>query len=402
MRCDVFMAKRKKPGAGKAKPDNITAFPGSTAGSEMDFQREKEQMLRLIQEKLSSSDMSSEEMNDFLSGFTGKKMGDIIGEFGGGTQTDLDRAEDILCDLPEDASDAALKKGAKKALAISEDCMGAWLILSQCAKTHEEAAGFLMQGIARGRKLHSKLIASVGGDHGLWSHVEARDFMRLLHELAIVMEESDDIEGAVDTYSEMIRLNPGDNQGVRGDLLHHLIILNRPAETKALLKRFRDCLEFDTNLAYGKVLFEITGAIAKVKDDWSDAFASQQPSDEAGFRKFLGPAFPAVDKAIKAAMNANPYVGLLMGMPGIMETEPPAMLSVGGPDEALQYIHRHGHLWILAYLPFVMLGAYATSGSDKANPTPHQRRELEDIMEVATHPGCTPWWEVILDEIGKD
>jgi hypothetical protein len=396
------VAKRKKPGAGTAKPGNVTPFPGSTAGPGMDFQSEKEQMLRLIQEKLSSSDMSSDGMNDFLSGFTGKKMEDIIGELGGGTQSALDRAQDILFDLPEDASDSALKKAAKKALAISEDCMGAWLILSQLAKTHAEAAGFVMQGIDRGRKLHAGLIASVGKDHGLWGHVEARDFMRLLHELAIVMEESADIEGAVDTCHEMIRLNPGDNQGVRGDLLHYLIVLNRPAEVKALLKRFRACLEFDTNLAYGKVLFEITGAIAKLKDGWSDALANQQPSDEAGFRKFLGSSFPAVDKAIKAAMKANPYVGLLMGMPGIMETEPPAMLSVGGPDEALQYIQRQGHIWILAYLPFVMLGTYVTSGSAKANPTQSQRRELENIIEVAARPGCRPWWEVILEETGED
>ena len=67
------MAKSKKPISGK-----ITPFPASHAAPPKDFVREKEQMLRLIQEKLSSSDMSTEETNAFLSGLQGRKMEDII------------------------------------------------------------------------------------------------------------------------------------------------------------------------------------------------------------------------------------------------------------------------------------------------------------------------------------
>jgi tetratricopeptide (TPR) repeat protein len=388
------MAKSKKPDSGK-----ITPFQASHAAPPKDFVREKEQMLRLIQEKLSTSDMSGEETDAFLSSLQGQKMEDIIAGLGGAPQTDLDRANDIIWDMPEDASDAAMKKAAKKALAISEDCMGAWLILSELAKTDEEAIDLLNQGIARGRQLHAGLIASVGEDHGLWGHVEARDFMRLLHELANAHEGLGNLEAAVKTYEEMLRLNPGDNQGVRGDLLHQFIILGQPTKAKALLKRYRISLDCDTDMAYGKALLDILVSLPKLKENWAEELSRYQPSDTAGFRKFLGPAFPAVDKALKAAFRTNPYVAILMGLPGIMDLNPPDALSIGGPDEAVEYIQKHGHIWVIAYLPFVLMAAYGpTVATTLAEPTPRQAEELDFILQVANRPNHKPWWEELMEK----
>ncbi len=390
------MAKSKKSNSGK-----ITPFPASHAAPPKDFVREKEQMLRLIQEKLSTSDMSMDESNAFLSGLQGQKMEDIIAGLGGAPQTDLDRANDIIWDVPEDASDAAMKKAAKKALAISEDCMGAWLILSEHAKTDEEAIDLLSQGIACGRKLHASIIASAGEDHGLWGCVEARDFMRLLHELATAQHEIGDVDAAANTYREMLRLNPNDNQGVRGELLHLLIILDEMIEAKALLKRYKPSHDLDTGMVYGCALMEIIIAMARLDEDWPERLESAHPKSFQAFRKILGAHFPPVEKAVKAAVKANPYVPMLMGLPGIMETDMPEMMSVGGPYAALDYIQRHAPLWAIGGLPFLMLATCASGAKALfKNPSPREMEELQDIMQATSDFSGKPWWDEVIEGLG--
>jgi tetratricopeptide (TPR) repeat protein len=311
---------------------------------------------------------------------------------------DIAAADDILYALPEDASESALSTAAKKALAITPYCMGAWLVLAQQAETEDEAIIILKNGIDHGRELHADLITSVGSDHGIWGHHEARDFMRLLHELATVCEAHDEIEKAVEIYEEMLRLNPDDNQGIRGDLLHAYIILNLSAEAKVLLKRFENTVDLDTDLVYGAALLEIMIAMEDFDDTWMDEIERQQPSDIAGFKKFFGKNFQAVDKAMKAATKANPYVGLVMSMPGIMEMEEPPTYSIGGPDEALFYSHKHAATWFAAFLPFVMISTYALHANEHGpEPRIEHVEELENISEFATDPDCTPWWEDLME-----
>ncbi len=311
---------------------------------------------------------------------------------------ELARSEEILFALPEDASEVVLNEAAKQALAISPYCLGAWQILAELAETDEAAIALLKKGIAHGRELHADLIATVGPEDGIWSHIEARDFMRLLQELAIFYDATDELEQAVEIYEEMLRLNPGDNQGVRNELLHDYIVLNQTADARGLLKRFENIVETDTSLAYGTALLEIMVAMEDFKDAWMDEIERQQPSDTAGFKKFFGGNFPVVDKAMKNAMKANPYVGLIMAMPGIMEMEEPEMYSMGGPDEALLYAHKHAPTWLAAFLPFVMVSTYALQANDNGcDPSPEHLEELEAISDFATDPDFTPWWEDVVE-----
>lgn len=307
-------------------------------------------------------------------------------------------AEEILLALPENASDAVLNEAAKKALAISPYCLGAWQILSQLAETDEDAIALLKIGIEHGREGHAELIASVGPEDGIWGHIEARDFMRLLHDLAMSYDATDEIEQAVEIYEEMLRLNPGDNQGVRSELLHDYIVLNHISEARALLTRFENIIDTDTNLAYGAALLEIMIAMEDFDDAWMDEIERQQPSDIAGFKKFFGKNFQVVDKAMRTAMKANPYVGLVMTMPGIMEMEEPATYSLGGPDEALLYAHKHAPTWLAAFLPFVMVSTYALHANENgSDPSPEHLEELEEISEFANNPDFTPWWEDVME-----
>jgi len=314
------------------------------------------------------------------------------------SELDLARAEEILSSIPDDANETALKNAAEKALSISPYCFGAWQILAELAETDEAAIALIEKGVAHGRVLHAELTAAVGPEEGIWGHFEARDFMRLLHELAMSYDAADQLEQAVEVYEEMLRLNPGDNQGVRSDLLHDYIVLNQTTDARALLKRFEDIIESDTNLAYGAALLEIMTAMEHFEDTWMDEIERQQPSDITGFKKFFGKNFQVVDQAMKTAMKANPYVGLIMTMPGIMEMEEPTMVSMGGPDEALIYAHKHAPTWLAGFLPFVMVSTYSLHTNENADdPAPDHLEELEQIAEFATHPDFTPWWEDVIE-----
>lgn len=311
--------------------------------------------------------------------------------------SDIALAEEILSSIPDDANELALKNAAEKALLVTPYCFDAWQILAELAETDQAAIDLLKQGVSHGRELHAALIASADPNEGIWGQVEARDFMRLLHELAMFYDAADELEQAVEIYEEMLRLNPGDNQGVRSDLLHDYIVLNQITEARALLKRFEDIIETDTNLAYGAALLEIMTAMEDFDDAWMDEIERQQPSDIAGFKKFFGKNFQVVEKTMKTAMKANPYVGLVMTMPGIMEMEEPAMVSLGGPDEALIYTHKHAPTWLAAYLPFVMVSTYALhTNESNADPSPEHLEQLEIISDFATDPDFTPWWEDII------
>jgi tetratricopeptide (TPR) repeat protein len=312
--------------------------------------------------------------------------------------SDIARAEEILSALPDDASEAVLNDAAEKALAISPYCLGAWQILAELAETEEEAIVLLKKGGDHGRQLHASLIHSVDTEGDLWGHVEARDFIRLLHSLAMFYDATDELEQAVEIYEEILHLNPSDNQGVRSELLHDYIVLNQTTEARALLKRFENIVETDTSLAYGNALLEIMIAMEDFEDEWMDEIERQQPSDISGFKKFFGKNFPVVDKAMKSAMKANPYVGLIMTMPGIMEMEEPTMVSMGGPDEALLYAHKHAPTWLAAFLPFVMVSTYALNANDNgSDPSPDHLEELEAISDFATDPDFTPWWEDVIE-----
>ncbi len=308
------------------------------------------------------------------------------------------RAEEILSALPDDASDKVLKNAAEQALAISPYCLGAWQILSELADTDEDAITLLKKGVCHGRELHAELISSVDPEDGIWGHIEARDFMCLLHDLAIFYDTTDELEQAVEIYEEMLRLNPGDNQGVRSELLHDYIVLNHTADARAMLKRFDNIVETDASLAYGTALLEIMVALEDFEDAWMEEIERQQPSDIAGFKKFFGKNFPVVDKAMKSAIKANPYVGLIMTMPGIMEMEQPELYSIGGPDEALLYAHKHAPTWLAAFLPFVMVSTYALQANNNgSDPSPEHLEELEAISDFATDPDFTPWWEDVVE-----
>lgn len=70
------------------------------------------------------------------------------------------------------------------------------------------------QGVEAGeRALGSEAFEEWEGH--FWGILETRPYMRARHGLALCLWEAGESKKAIEHYTEMLRLNPGDNQGIR-------------------------------------------------------------------------------------------------------------------------------------------------------------------------------------------
>jgi len=129
-----------------------------------------------------------------------------------------------------------------------------------------------------------------------------RPYMRAMCGLAQALEQLGRITEAVEHYRELLRLNPGDNQGVRYLLMPRLLELGHDAEAARLLKSFP---EQSATWAYAQSLL--------------------------AFRLSSGKS-TAARRELKAAFSANPHVPELL-----LEEESlplPDHYAPGSPEEA--------------------------------------------------------------------
>ncbi len=107
---------------------------------------------------------------------------------------------------------------------------------------------------------------------------------------------------------DMLRLNPGDNQGVRYLLAAHLLDLGRDAEFDVLVDQYDETSAF---ISFSKLLRE--------------------------FRR-TGDS-PAARKLLAQARRSNKFVvPLLLQLPALSHEHPPEMYSPGDRNEALLYM----------------------------------------------------------------
>ena len=166
---------------------------------------------------------------------------------------------------------------ARRALEISPDCTDAYVILAELASTIEEATELYRQGIKAGeRALGKKCFRDDVGY--FWGLLDTRPYMRAMNGLAGLLWAVGEAEEAVAIWREMLRLNPGDNQGVRYELLACLMELLRNEEACALLQQFEG--DYMADWAYGEALL---------------AFRLEGDSEEAG-------------KKLAIALQKNTYV----------------------------------------------------------------------------------------------
>jgi tetratricopeptide (TPR) repeat protein len=138
--------------------------------------------------------------------------------------------------------------------------------------------------------------------------------MRARQGLATTLWDLGRGEEAVGHYREMLRLNPGDNQGNRYSLLNLLVSLKRDDEARALLNQYDD----------GMAEWLYTGALL-------------------AFRK--GGATKETDRALQAALKMNPHVPAYLTGQKRIPVRLPDYIGFGDENEAVSYAAGYLSHW---------------------------------------------------------
>jgi tetratricopeptide (TPR) repeat protein len=203
---------------------------------------------------------------------------------------------------------------AREALAVWPDCADAYVILGEQAAGPARALPFYQQAVAAGRRaLGDQAIEREAGH--FWSTLETRPYMRARLGHARTLVELGRPDEAIPEYLDLLRLNPNDNQGARYLLLLQYLRANRDAEASELIARYPD--DPTAEWAYSRVLLCL----------------------RSGDR-------PQAVAALEVARNFNSVVPeYLLDQ----DAEPPELddfgVTIGGPDEAWEYVEAYGDIW---------------------------------------------------------
>src|SRR5690606_19481803 len=99
-------------------------------------------------------------------------------------------------------------KRARLALAISEDCADAWVLLAEEASTPDAAIMRYERAVRAGAAAIGDRFAALHGE--FWGHLETRPYMRARLGLANVLRDLGRRDEALAHYRALLELNPGD------------------------------------------------------------------------------------------------------------------------------------------------------------------------------------------------
>src|SRR5271169_6155492 len=149
-----------------------------------------------------------------------------------------EKAQDVMYQAWDQAEPSKRIALANKALTISPLCADAYVLLAEeKANSAKEALEYYRRGVDAGsRALGTKTFNEYAGH--FWGFLETRPYMRARSGLAATLAALGDVEAAIGHYRDMLRLNPGDNQGIRYVLARCLMKSRDIEALKQLLKQF--------------------------------------------------------------------------------------------------------------------------------------------------------------------
>ena len=171
-----------------------------------------------------------------------KSLLDVFGDMLGNTSGDpkLRKAQDIMYQAFEETNPAKRISLAHKALKTSDKCADAFVLLAEeQADTVARALEYYQKGVDAGERALGNDYFKEAVGH-FWGIMETRPYMRARAGLAECLIKLNQVDGAVEHYRDMLRLNPNDNQGLRYIVAEVLLDQNRDAELIKLLKQYKD------------------------------------------------------------------------------------------------------------------------------------------------------------------
>ena len=240
-----------------------------------------------------------------MEGLMQQLVGDLQGH--ADQNTPLGKAQALMYRAFEETDEERRVQLAKDALAICPDCADAYVLLAEHASKRKEILQRYEQGVAAGERALGTEAFERDVGH-FWGILETRPYMRARLGLALSLWTAGRRNEAVQHLQDMLRLNPGDNQGVRYTLAGFLLFLDRDDDLARLLQQYAD--EVSAAWAYTKALL---------------AFRQQGDTNET--RQLL-----------KQARKTNKHVPAFLLGDKFPPTEQPAYFSPGDESEALEYI----------------------------------------------------------------
>jgi tetratricopeptide (TPR) repeat protein len=245
-----------------------------------------------------------------------RAMESYLATVAGGRRNDaIARAQNVMYDAWDSTNSRSRVALARKALGISPVCADAYSLLAGEAATTAEARDLYARGLEAGElALGPKGFEEYDGH--FWGFLETRPYMRARHGLALALLKLGEEEAAMDHFRAMLKLNPGDNQGIRYLLLGSLLRRDDIPALETLLADYAD--EWSAYWLFTRALVAYRGGRGST---------------------------PATLKLLKDARSANEHV------PAILADAKPPMLSrsdyvtVGGADEAAEYERDCGAAW---------------------------------------------------------
>jgi tetratricopeptide (TPR) repeat protein len=229
-------------------------------------------------------------------------------------RTPLQQAQELMYTAFDESNPKRQVKLAEQALQLSEDCADAYLVLADHSKSRKESLELIEKAVAAGeRALGPEYFRDSVGD--FWLLLETRPYMRARERLADVLWTLGRREEAAGHLQEMLRLNPGDNQGIRYTLASWLLNLDRDDDLERLLEQYPE--EGSATWAYTRTLL--------------------------AFRR--GGDTPEARKLLKEARKTNKHIpAYLLGNEPI-PLDQPDYYSPGAESEAIIYTAAAVSAW---------------------------------------------------------
>jgi tetratricopeptide (TPR) repeat protein len=242
--------KKRRGRAATPKP-NATPSPS-------DFRRANEKMLQNIGKLLQQREFGSiQEANTYLQELLG--AGGIPDPEPASAH---DRAQELMYDAWE-ARGSRRVKLARQALEISPDCADAYVLLAEeTARSPQAARTLYEQGVLAGERALGPQMFKEDVGH-FWGMIETRPYMRAREGLAHVLWALGERRQAIEHLIDMLRLNPGDNQGVRYTLANWLLSEGDDQGLDKLLDQYKD--DAMASWAYSRALLRFRRKGASVQ-----------------------------------------------------------------------------------------------------------------------------------------
>jgi tetratricopeptide (TPR) repeat protein len=241
--------------------------------------------------------------------------GMMAGVFGGRAGDPNSRAQELMYHAWESRDPRERLSLAREALEVSVDCADAYVMLAEeAAESLGESIKLYRRGVEAGERCLGEQVFEEDVGH-FWGLLETRPYMRARAGLAGCLWTAGQRDEAIEHYRDLLRLNPGDNQGIRYTLLPCLLEQGRDEEALELQQQFDDD---------GSAAWSYATALLR--------FRQEGNTDDAR-------------RALDEARACNPHVPAFLLGKRRMPTRLPDFIGFGDESEAVAYVADNAASW---------------------------------------------------------